>query len=140
MEFCIILVAFCLRRNLEIPLCKTALDLTETTFRPGNDGDSPIARAIIDEIHWHHIDVKHKRVESVLRQVQRNFYIVGGRELVKAFRRECKKCRLLEKNATKVAMGPIRDVNLCIAPAFYYSQVDICGHFCAYSMLINAQR
>ena len=32
-----------------------------------------------------------------------------------------------------IAMGPFQDVNLCIAPAFYYSQVDICGHFNAYS-------
>ena len=58
-------------------LCKAALDLTETMFCvPVTDGDSPIARAIVDEIHWHHIDVKHRGVE--LRQVQRNFYIIGG--------------------------------------------------------------
>ena len=30
-------------------------------------------------------------------------------------------------------MGPIQDVNLCIAPVFYSSQVDICGPFSAYS-------
>ena len=30
-------------------------------------------------------------------------------------------------------MGPIQDANLCVAPAFYYSQVDICGPFSAYS-------
>ena len=30
-------------------------------------------------------------------------------------------------------MGPIQDVNLTIAPAFYYSQVDNCGPFSAYS-------
>ena len=115
-------------------LCKAALDLTESTFCvPLTDNDSPIARAIVDEIHWHHDDVKHMGVESVLRQVQRNFYIIGGRELVKSFKRECKKCRLLGKNAIKVAMGPLHDVNLCIAPAFYYSQVDICGPFNTYS-------
>ena len=40
-------------------LCKTARDLTETTFCvPVTDGDSPIPRGIVDEIHWHHIDVK----------------------------------------------------------------------------------
>ena len=60
-------------------LCKAALDLTETTFCvPVTDCDSPIAHAIVDEIHWHHIDVKHKGVESVLRQVHRYFYIIGG--------------------------------------------------------------
>ena len=30
-------------------------------------------------------------------------------------------------------MGPIKYFNLCIAPAFYLSQVDICGPFGAYS-------
>ena len=48
---------------------------------------------------------------------------------------ECTKCRILEKRAIKVAMGPLQNANLCIAPAFYYSQVDICGHFNAYSNL-----
>ena len=30
-------------------------------------------------------------------------------------------------------MGPVQDVNFCIAPAFYYTQVDICGPFDSYS-------
>ena len=32
-------------------------------------------------------------------------------------------------------MGPIKDSNLCIAPAFYSSQVDICSPFSAYSFV-----
>lgn len=46
---------------------------------------------------------------------------------------ECTKCRILGKKSVKIAMGPLQDVNLCVAPAFYYSQVDICGHFNSYS-------
>jgi hypothetical protein len=115
-------------------LCQTALDLNATTFCvPLSDGDSPIARAIVSEIHWYHFDVKHGGVESMLRQVQRNFYIIGGRQLVKSVKQECNKCKILEKNAVKVAMGPVQDENLCIAPAFYNSQVDICGPFNAFS-------
>ena len=34
---------------------------------------------------------------------------------------------------SKVAMGPIQDINLCVASAFYLSQVDLCGTFNAYS-------
>ena len=66
MGFCI-LVAFLSTQEFggNPSLCKTALDLTETTFCvPVTDGDSPIARAIVDEIHWHHIDVKHRGLES----------------------------------------------------------------------------
>ena len=42
-------------------LCKAALDLTETIV-PLTDSVSPITRAIVEEIHWHHIDAKHKGV------------------------------------------------------------------------------
>ena len=76
-------------------LGEAALDLTMSTFCvPLSDGNSPIARAVVNEIH---------------------------------------KCKILEKKAVKVAMGPIHDVNFTIAPTFYYSQVDICGPFSAYS-------
>ena len=117
-------------------LGEVSLDLTATTFCvPISDYQSPVARAIVDEIHWYHPDVKHAGIESELRQVQVVSHIIGGRQLVKKVKRECKKCRILAKNAIKVAMGPIKDVNLCIAPAFYSSQVDICGPFNAYSFL-----
>ena len=119
-------------------LSEAALDLTTSTFCvPLSDSDSPIARAIVSEIHWHQFDVSHSGVESVLRQVQRISFIIGGRNLVKKIKKECIKCRLLQKKGIKVAMGPIQDVNLCIAPVFYNSQVDICGPFNAYS---NANR
>ena len=117
-----------------IHLFEAALDLCESTFCvPLTDSESPIARAIVDEIHWHHLDVMHGGVESVLRLVQCSCYILGGRQLVKKVKRECKKCRLLQKRGVKVMMGPVQDANLCIGPAFYYSQVDICGPFNAYS-------
>ena len=115
-------------------LCEATLDLTSTTFCvPLSDSRSPISRAIVNEIHWHHFDAKHKGVESVLRQVQRVCYIIGGRDLFKSIRIGCCKCRSLELRAVKVVMGPVHDSNLCIAPAFYNCQVDICGLFNAYS-------
>ena len=55
-------------------------------------------------------------------------YVIGGRQLVKKVKQECR-CWVLDKNAIRVAMGPINDFNLCIAPTFYSSQVDICGPF-----------
>ena len=61
-------------------LCDAAFDLTSTTFCvPLSDGYSPIARAIVNEIHWYDFDVKHGGVESVLKQVQRVCHIIGGR-------------------------------------------------------------
>ena len=90
-------------------LCDASLDLTTTAFCvPISDYQSPIARAIVDEVHWYHPDVEPSGIESELRQVQLISYVIGGRHFVKSVKRACKKCRLLKKNAVKVAMAPSR--------------------------------
>ena len=43
------------------------------------------------------------------------------------------KCRLLKKKEVLVTMGKKKVRNLCIAPAFHNTQVDICGPFESYS-------
>ena len=94
---------------------------------PITDAHSPIAYAIVLETHWYHSDVSHGGVESVLRHT----YIIGGRALVKGIQKECNKCRILNKKAVRIAMGPVGDSNLRIAPPFYLCQVDLCGPFSA---------
>ena len=68
-----------------------------------------------------------------MRFVLKIAYIIEGRSLVQKFRINCPRCRFLNKKSVDVAMGPVSDHNLCIAPAFYISQVDIFGQFPAYS-------
>ena len=94
---------------------------------------SPLAYSLVNEIHWYDDDAKHSGNESVLRYVQKNAYIIEGKSLVKQFKNECPRCRYLNKKAIDVAMGPTSSDNLCIAPAFYISQVDIFGPFNSYS-------
>ena len=94
---------------------------------------SPLAYSLVNEIHWYDDDAKHSGNESVLRYVQKNAYIIEGRSLVKQFKNECPRCRYLNKKVIDVAMGPISSDNLCIAPAFYISQLDIFGPFNSYS-------
>ena len=60
-------------------------------------------------------------------------HIIGGYKLAVSIKKGCKKCRVLYKNSVAVAMGPLKNVNLCIAPAFYASQIDIFGPFKAFS-------
>ena len=60
-------------------------------------------------------------------------HVIDGRNLAKRLTKACIKCRILHKKGVKVAMGPIRDENLKVAPPFYYAQVDLCGIFKAYS-------
>ena len=46
-------------------LCDAALDLTSSTFyMPLADNRSPIACALINEIHWHNFDAKHGGTEG----------------------------------------------------------------------------
>ena len=118
----------------DLSLCDTSFDLSSSTFCvPMVDSLSPIAYAVANEVHWYHADVKHRGVESVLREVQCVCFIIDGRALVKSLRKACHKCRALEKKLIEVSMGPKPESALCIAPAFYNTQVDICGPYESYS-------
>ena len=65
-------------------------DLSGTTFCvPITDRHYPIAYAIVNEVHSHHPDVKHSGVETTLRNTQQIAYIIGGRELVKRYGKNC---------------------------------------------------
>ena len=83
--------------------------------------------------HWYHTDVKHKGIEATLRQMERVAHIIGSRKLAISVKKGCKRCRILNKRKIEMTMGPISNVNLCIAPPFYASQMDIFGPFKAYS-------
>jgi hypothetical protein len=117
-----------------LSLGDAALDLSASSFIvPMTDEHSPIAYAIVSETHWYNPDVSHGGIESVLRYSQQTAFIIGGRNLVKKIKKECLKCRILHKKGVRAAMGPVSDQNLKIAPVFFYSQVDICGPFSAFS-------
>ena len=91
------------------------------------DQYSPVAISVALEIHWFHPDVCHRGIESLCRQVERVVHIIGGQNLMIFLKSGCKKCRIANKNNVEVLMGPVQDVNFCIAPAFYASQIDIFG-------------
>ena len=119
-----------------LSISDTAYDLSQKSFCvPLVDRLSPVAYAITNEIHWYHpdLDIRHGGVESVLRHVNCIACVLGGRKLVKDFKKACVRCRILAKLALRVAMGSKNEANLCIAPAFYVSQVDICGPFESFS-------
>ena len=111
-----------------------AINLCPTSFCvPVLDRYSPVAISIALDIHWYHEDVQHTGIESMLRQTESVAHIIGGRSLVRSIKDGCKKCRILNKESVDVVMGPLQNVNLCIAPPFYASQVDIFGPFKSYS-------
>ena len=72
-------------------------------------------------------------METVWRYVLQVCFILNGRNLVKLFRKNCERCRVLAKRTIDVAMGPVSSQNLTIAPAFYITQIDLAGPFLSYS-------
>ena len=110
------------------------LDLSQTTFCvPLVLKSSPLAKSIIDEIHWHHEIALHSGVETILRYTMKYAYILEGRDLVESSKKSCIRCKILAKRALQVSMGPVSDYQLTIAPAYYVSQSDIVGPFKGYS-------
>lgn len=118
----------------KLTLSDVSLDLTSASFCvPITDNKSPFAYSVVNETHWYNDDAKHSGVETVLRYTRKIAYIIKGRELVKSFRKDCTRCRILAKRALEVAMGLVHDNNLNIAPAFFMTQVDIFGPMNSYS-------
>ena len=116
-------------------LSDVMLDLTASTFCvPVVDRHSPVAYAIVNEVHWYHSVAKHCGNETVWRYALKYAYILDGKELVRSFRKDCTRCRYLAKRSVDVVMGPVSKVNLMLAPAFYISQVDLFGPLKAYSV------
>ena len=111
------------------------LDLSDKSFVvPIVDRQSPLAFAIVNQVHWYDETYNHTGVESTVRGLMPIAHILKGRDLVKIFRKNCKRCRYLLKRTIEVIMSPTSKDQLCVAPPFYVTQTDICGPFKAYSI------
>jgi hypothetical protein len=115
------------------PLAGTMKDLQATTFCvPAVERHSPLAYAIVNDVHWNNPVVKHMGIETTWRYVLMKAYVMEGRDLVTKVRHSCERCRFLCKRTIEVAMGSLSGLNLAIAPAFYMTQLDLAGPFKAY--------
>ena len=75
-------------------ITKAMEDLSTTTLGlPLVDQHSPIAFAIINDIHWHDNVAQHAGVERVWRYVLKRAYIIEDRSIVKIIKRNCQRCR-----------------------------------------------
>ncbi|XP_066917749.1 uncharacterized protein [Clytia hemisphaerica] len=120
--------------NVITPMTKVMKDLHQTTFCvPIISKHSPIAYAILSDVHWHNKVVKHSGIEATLCYASQKAFIIEGREVAKTVKASCKLCRFLEKSKVKVSMGKTPSCCRTIAPAFYNTQCDLAGPFQAYS-------
>ena len=122
------------RFDNKLNLSDVCIDLSMASFCvPLIEKYSPLAYAIINEVHWYNYDAKHSGNETVMRYTQMIAHIIAGKSLVKLFREDCPRCNYLRKKAISVAMGPKSCDNLRIAPAFYSCQTDLFGPYSSYS-------
>ncbi|XP_066914217.1 uncharacterized protein [Clytia hemisphaerica] len=119
--------------NIVTPMASSMHDLQSTSFFvPLVDKHSPLAYSIINEVHCYDETVKHSGNESILRFVLKRAYVLEGREIVKRIKRNCTRCRYIEKKTVSIEMGKLSSPQLTIAPAFYYIQIDLAGPVKAY--------
>jgi len=72
-------------------------------------------------------------METTCRFVMKKVYVIEGRQLVKQIRNSCERCRYLIKRTIDMAMAPVSIYNLTIAPAFFFTQLDLSGPYLTYS-------
>ena len=61
-------------------------------------------------------------------------HILKVRDLVKLIKKNCKRCRYILKRTVDVLMGSASKNQLCVAPPFYITQLDLDGPYKAYSV------
>ena len=109
-------------------------DLSADTFCvPLLEKYSLIAYSITMDVHWNHSMVKHSGIETTHRYILKKAHIIEGRMIIKHIRKNCERCRYLAKRTVDMAMGPVSSCNLTIAPAFYFTQLDLSGPYQSYS-------
>ena len=106
------------------------LELGLNLFTPLVDRYSMIAMSIA--IWVHHKVSEHAGYESCYRESLNHCHILQGLSLFKEIGEECAKCRRIRKKFLDVAMGPISDVQLTIAPCFYTAFLDLDGPYTVY--------
>ena len=109
-------------------------DLSTGTFVvPLVERYSPLGFSVTNQVHWYDPNLNHRGVESTIRGTMTIAHIFGVRDIAKLLRKQCRRCRFLLMKTVDVAMGPLPNTRLCVAPAYYNTQIDLCGHFLAYS-------
>ena len=89
------------------------------------DRNSPLAYSIADFVH--RVVCKHAGYETCYRMSLNFCHILQGMGLFKELSEDCVKCKMIRRKYLEVAMGPISDAQLTVAPPFYTTMADMYG-------------
>ena len=111
------------------------LDLEPLSFNvPVLDRYSPVAYCIM--VYAHTTLTHHGGAISTLRESMSVAHILRGRDLAIEIRKDCAFCKRYKAKTLAAEMGKIHPAQICVAPAFFNTQVDlfgpissICKHF-----------
>lgn len=93
--------------------------------KPILDRYSPVSYSIM--VWSHSVGAHHKNAIATLRESLDHAYIIGGRDLAIQVRKSCIKCRRFKQELVEVKMGDTHKSRLTVAPAFFYTQIDLMG-------------
>ena len=93
--------------------------------KPVCDRYSPVSYAIM--VYSHVKDGIHRSATATLRESRNFAFILRGRDLANEVRAGCRACIRFKSRLVEVEMGKLSQDRLCIAPPFYYTQVDLFG-------------
>ena len=107
------------------------LDLHPLTFStPILDRHSPVAYAVV--IYAHTSVTRHGGGVSTHRAAMEVAQIINGKTLANEVVKNCNYCKRYKMKLTEAAMAKQHEARMTIAPAFYYTQVDLFGPFEAF--------
>ena len=105
-------------------------DANLNMITPLIDRHSPLAYAVGDYIH--RVLCSHRGYEACYRMSLTFCHIIQGANLFKEIGNDCVKCKMFRKKYLDVAMGPVSDFQITIAPPFYVCMADMFGPLTVY--------
>ena len=110
---------------------------TRNFLSPVMAQNSPITYAVAMFFHW--TVAPHRGADSTARICLEHYHIIGAPRLFNIIRRDCRKCRALNKRFIRLEIGKVNARRWSLAPPFYSSMMDIMGPFLSYNQYNKRQ-
>ena len=101
-------------------LLKIGYDVEELTIL---DPSHPYTRLVLKDVH----NQDHSGDDRVVWKSRNKFWIPSARRIVKSIRKDCYKCRLLNKKNAQQLMAPLPDTRVLPTPAWTFTSLDLFG-------------
>ena len=101
-------------------LLKIGYDIEELTILNQNH---PYTKLVLKECH----DLDHGSDDKAVWKSRNKFWIPNARKIVKRIRKECYRCRLLNKRNAQQLMAPLPDTRVLPTPAWTFTSLDLFG-------------